>query len=125
DNEPPEMVAARPNVDKTALTAWFEANSKFPNNNTTYCHDLLPTSGTQPRPRDSNPPKTIPTTTPGLDRYLANSPSHHRPSPPVATTATATRGIPRAITAVIATLAPGLGYHTTSALAPPITPGPR
>ncbi|KAG6891927.1 hypothetical protein C0993_005585, partial [Termitomyces sp. T159_Od127] len=30
------MVAARPNVDKTALTAWFEANSKFPNNNTTY-----------------------------------------------------------------------------------------
>ncbi|KAG5736109.1 hypothetical protein E4T56_gene6318 [Termitomyces sp. T112] len=36
DNEPLEMVAARPNANKTALTAWFEANARFPNNNTTY-----------------------------------------------------------------------------------------
>ncbi|KAG6876955.1 hypothetical protein C0993_011681, partial [Termitomyces sp. T159_Od127] len=39
-----------------------------------------------PWPRDSNPPKTTPTTTSGPDRYPANSPSHHRPSPPINTT---------------------------------------
>ncbi|KAG6875564.1 hypothetical protein C0993_008534, partial [Termitomyces sp. T159_Od127] len=109
------------------------------------CHDSLPTSGTQPWPQDSNPPKTTPTTTLGPDRYPANSPGHHRPSPPV--DATSHHHLrhpwpsppitthchhshrhsrhPPAITAVTATSAPGLGYHTTSAPAPPITPGPH
>ncbi|KAG6860657.1 hypothetical protein C0993_002861, partial [Termitomyces sp. T159_Od127] len=32
---------------------------------------------------------------------------------------------PPAITAVTATSAPGLGYHATSAPAPPVTPSPR
>ncbi|KAG5718629.1 hypothetical protein E4T56_gene16505 [Termitomyces sp. T112] len=36
DNEPLEMVAAKPNANETALTAWFTANAKFPDNNTTY-----------------------------------------------------------------------------------------
>ena len=36
ENKLREMVTTRPNLDKTALTAWFEANAKFPNNNTTY-----------------------------------------------------------------------------------------
>ncbi|KAG6881700.1 hypothetical protein C0993_000346, partial [Termitomyces sp. T159_Od127] len=47
-----------------------------------------------PRPRDSSTPRTTPTTAPGPDRYPANSPGHHRPSPPVNTTATATCGVP-------------------------------
>ncbi|KAG6883046.1 hypothetical protein C0993_008158 [Termitomyces sp. T159_Od127] len=92
--------------------------------------------------RDSNPPKTTPTTPPGLDRYPANPPGHHRPSSPVSATShrhlrhpqpsppiTARRyhshhhsRHPPAITAMTATSAPGLGYHTTSALAPPVTP---
>ncbi|KAG6876288.1 hypothetical protein C0993_004297 [Termitomyces sp. T159_Od127] len=94
--------------------------------------------------RDSNPPKTTPTTAPGPDRYLANSPGHHRPSPPVNTTShhhlqhsrpspaiTARQRHshrhsrhPPAITAVTATSAPGLSYHITPAPAPPVTPGP-
>ncbi|KAG6884443.1 hypothetical protein C0993_011069 [Termitomyces sp. T159_Od127] len=100
---------------------------------------------TQPQPQDSNPPKTTSTTAPGPDRYLANSPSHHRPSPPI--NATSHRYLqhpwpsppiaahhhyshrhlrhPLAITAMTATSAPGLGYHITSAPAPSITPGPR
>ncbi|KAG6892213.1 hypothetical protein C0993_004538, partial [Termitomyces sp. T159_Od127] len=45
-----------------------------------------------PWPRDSSTPRTTPTTTPGPDRYPANSPGHHWPSPPVNATATATRG---------------------------------
>ncbi|KAG6876705.1 hypothetical protein C0993_000969 [Termitomyces sp. T159_Od127] len=109
------------------------------------CHDPLPTSRTQPQPQDSNPPKTTPTTAPGPDRYPANSPGHHRPSPPVNTTShrhlrhpqpsppIATRHPhshhhsrhPPAITAMTATSAPGLGYHITPAPAPPIIPGPR
>ncbi|KNZ73372.1 hypothetical protein J132_07670 [Termitomyces sp. J132] len=36
DNDSLAMVAAKPNANKTALTAWFEANARFPNNNTTY-----------------------------------------------------------------------------------------
>ncbi|KAG6895871.1 hypothetical protein C0993_009013, partial [Termitomyces sp. T159_Od127] len=98
-----------------------------------------------PQPQDSNPPKTTPTTALGLDRYPANPPGHHRPSPPV--DATSHRHLqhpwpsppitarhyhshchswhPPAITAVTATSAPGLGYHTTLAPAPPITPGLR
>ncbi|KAG6864546.1 hypothetical protein C0993_008754 [Termitomyces sp. T159_Od127] len=87
---------------------------------------------TQPRPRDSNPPRTTPTTAPGPDRYLANSPGHHQPSPPVNATSHRHLRHPQpsppiaarhhhshrhswhspAITAVTATSAPGLGYHT-------------
>ncbi|KAG6876139.1 hypothetical protein C0993_005366 [Termitomyces sp. T159_Od127] len=109
------------------------------------CHDPPPTSGTRPQPWDSNPPKTTPTTAPGLDRYLANSPSHHRPSlavnatshhhlqhpwpsPPITTHCHHSHRHswhPLAITAMTATSAPGLSYHTTSALASPVTPGLR
>ncbi|KAG6864888.1 hypothetical protein C0993_008454 [Termitomyces sp. T159_Od127] len=103
--------------------------------------------GNQPYPGDpdSNPPKTSPTTAPGPDRYPANSPGYHRPSLPVNATShchlrhpwpspaiTAHRHHshrhlwhPPAITAVTTTSAPGLGYHTTSAPAPPVTPSPR
>ncbi|KAG6867686.1 hypothetical protein C0993_012428 [Termitomyces sp. T159_Od127] len=96
-----------------------------------HCHDPLPTPGTQSQPRDSNPPKTTPTTTPGPDRYPANSlgspwPSPaitarhcHQPPPPAASLA---------ITAVTTTSAPVSAITspiaTTSALAPPVTPGP-
>ncbi|KAG6883215.1 hypothetical protein C0993_007373 [Termitomyces sp. T159_Od127] len=59
------------------------------------CHDPLPTPGTQPRPRDSSTPKTTPTTAPGPDRYPANSPGHHQPSPPINATATTTCGTPQ------------------------------
>ncbi|KAG6876972.1 hypothetical protein C0993_011447, partial [Termitomyces sp. T159_Od127] len=103
------------------------------------CHDLLPTPGTQPQPWDSNPPKTTPTTAPGPDCYLANSSGYHRPSPAINATShlylrhpwpsLAITGHchhshrhswhPPAITAVTATSALGLGYHITSALAPP------
>ncbi|KAG6895313.1 hypothetical protein C0993_009731, partial [Termitomyces sp. T159_Od127] len=62
---------------------------------TSHCHDPLPTPRTQPRPQDSSTPKTTPTTAPGPDRYPANSPGHHRPSPPINATATATHGTPR------------------------------
>ncbi|KAG6883303.1 hypothetical protein C0993_006925 [Termitomyces sp. T159_Od127] len=109
------------------------------------CHDPLPTSETQPQPRGSNSPKTTPTTAPGPDRYPANSLGHHWPSPPVNTTSHHHLWHPRpspaitahchhshrhsrrppAITAMTTTSALGLGYHTTSVPAPPITPGPR
>ncbi|KAG6883007.1 hypothetical protein C0993_008316, partial [Termitomyces sp. T159_Od127] len=95
------------------------------------CHDLLPTPGTQPRPQDSNPLLTTPTTAPGPDRYPANSLSSPRPSlaitayqchqpPPLAASL--------AITAVTATSAPVSAITppiaTTSAPAPPVTPSP-
>ncbi|KAG6859577.1 hypothetical protein C0993_003727, partial [Termitomyces sp. T159_Od127] len=89
------------------------------------CHDPLPTPGTQPWPWDSSTPRTTPTPALGPDRYPANSPGHHRPSPPVNTTSHRHSQHPPAITAMTATSAPGLGYHTTSAPAPPIAPGLR
>ncbi|KAG6871292.1 hypothetical protein C0993_003531, partial [Termitomyces sp. T159_Od127] len=85
-----------------------------------------------PRPRDSNPPKTTPTTALGLDCYPANSLSNsqpslaitarqrHQPPPlvasPAITAVTATSALVSAITPPIAAM---------SALAPPVTPGPR
>ncbi|KAG6874703.1 hypothetical protein C0993_012561, partial [Termitomyces sp. T159_Od127] len=85
--------------------------------------------------RDSNPPKTTPTTALGLDRYLANSLGHHQPSPPV--NATSHHHLqhpqpsppitarcyhshrhsrhPLTITAVTATSMPGLDYYHISA----------
>ncbi|KAG6863431.1 hypothetical protein C0993_011473, partial [Termitomyces sp. T159_Od127] len=38
---------------------------------------------TQPRPQDSNPPKTTPTTAPGPDHYPTNSLGSPQPSPPI------------------------------------------
>ncbi|KAG6863498.1 hypothetical protein C0993_011269, partial [Termitomyces sp. T159_Od127] len=85
-----------------------------------------------PRPQDSNPLKTTPTTAPGPDRYPANSLGSPRPSPPITacqrhqppplaaspaiTAVTATSALVSAITPPIA---------ATSAPAPPITPGPH
>ncbi|KAG6893447.1 hypothetical protein C0993_001064, partial [Termitomyces sp. T159_Od127] len=47
------------------------------------CHDLLPTPRTQPQLQDSNPLKTTPMTALSSDRYLANSLSSPRQSPPI------------------------------------------
>ncbi|KAG6876353.1 hypothetical protein C0993_003833, partial [Termitomyces sp. T159_Od127] len=100
-------------------------------------------------PRDSNPPKTTPTTAPGPDHYPANSlgnprPSpaitacrRHQPPPPVASPAITGHHRPSlpqprhppAITAVTATSAPVSAITppiaATSAPAPPVTPGPH
>ncbi|KAG6859295.1 hypothetical protein C0993_004161, partial [Termitomyces sp. T159_Od127] len=85
-----------------------------------------------PRPRDSNPVKTTPTTAPGPDRYPANSLGSPQPSLPI-TTHQRHQPPPLvaslAITAVTATSAPVSAITppiaATSALAPPVIPGPH
>ncbi|KAG6881372.1 hypothetical protein C0993_001758, partial [Termitomyces sp. T159_Od127] len=81
-------------------------------------------------PRDSKPPKTTPTPLPAPERYPDNpsaTPGHHWPSPPPAT---ATPGIPLAITAMTATsvlalaITPPINATSALAVATPNTPWP-
>ncbi|KAG6871234.1 hypothetical protein C0993_003623 [Termitomyces sp. T159_Od127] len=79
------------------------------------CHDPLPTPGTPALPK---PPPQLPRaqtatrpTPPAITAHQRHSHRHLQHLP--------------AITTVTATSALGLGYHVTSALAPPVTPDPR
>ncbi|KAG6898009.1 hypothetical protein C0993_007152, partial [Termitomyces sp. T159_Od127] len=79
----------------------------------TGCHDPLLAPGTPALPKSlPQPPWAWTATQPTPPAITARQ--HHQPPPPAA---------PLAITTVTATLAPGLGYHTTSVPAPPVTSG--
>ncbi|KAG6880734.1 hypothetical protein C0993_004835, partial [Termitomyces sp. T159_Od127] len=82
------------------------------------CHDPLPTPGTPALPEPPPQPPRARTATRPTPSAITG---HHHPSTPQPPPLAA----PPAITAVTATSALGLGYHATSALAPPVTPGLR